>query len=46
MDDNIIISCQLKLNNINYHEHCHMGFGPNFGIQFDISSIILCLLIN
>ena len=33
--------CQLKSNDINFHMYRHVGFGTNFGIQFDISSIIL-----
>ena len=33
--------CQLKLNYMNYHVYCHIRFGINFNVQFDILSIIL-----
>ena len=32
---------QLKLNDMNRHVYCHMGFGISFGIQFSVSNIIL-----
>ena len=32
--------CQLKLNDMDCHVYCHIGFDVGFGAQFDVPSII------